>query len=233
MPVPSVEDIWNQVLRELGVRRRIGSAYDGSEASKAFLEVYGETRDELLRSMDWDFARRSIALTLLKGPPPPGGYNPQTPWNSTYPPPGWLYEYGYPSDALELRAIVPQPFLLPNRDPKPALWRIDNDFTLGGGGEILTGGGQILTGADNILIGGSGGPLASGTKVILANVRNAIAIYLAQVIDPSQWNVSFLRVLITSLKEKLAVPLSQNLDLMKSAAQESAVDAAMADKRRG
>jgi hypothetical protein len=228
----SVEDICNQSLRALGVRRRIGWLFEGSEAARAALEVYGQTRDELLRSQDWDFARRPVALVLLKGPPPPGGFNPSQPWSTAYPPPGWLYEYGYPSDAIEIAAIVPPPGFMPDRDPKPGRFRVDNDFTLGGG-EILTGGGAVLTGGGAVLIGGTGGVSASGTKVILTDVRNAVAIYRAQVTDPSQWNAGFTAVMIERLAQKLSVALAQSLDLLKTTAAEGTATVMVADKRRG
>lgn len=232
--MPAVEDIVNQAAREVGIRRRIGWIYEGSELAKVALEIYGQTRDELLRSRDWDFARRSVALTLFKGPPPPGGYNQQQPWSlQQYPPKGWLYEYGYPSDAIEIGAILPQPFLWPDRDPRPARWRVDNDLTLGGG-TVIVGQGTVITGSGTIIVGATEGFFASGTKVILTNVRNAIAVYRAQVTDPSQWNAGFLATFITRLSQKLSVsPLLQNLDLMKATAAESAADSAVADKRRG
>ena len=200
----AVDDLVNQALREGGVKRRIGSVYEGTEAAKTALELYGQARDELLRSEDWDFARRTLALTLLKGPPPAGGYYPGNLWNSTFPPTGWLYEYAYPGDCLQVAAIVPQPGNFPVYDPKPAVWRIDNDNAL-----------------------------SLAAKVILTNVRNAVAIYRAQVIDPSTWNASFTATLIARLAAKFAIALSGSLDLAKAEDQEAAGEAAIADVRRG
>ena len=37
------------------------------------IEVYGQARDELITLKEWSFSRRTAPLTLLKGPPPPGG----------------------------------------------------------------------------------------------------------------------------------------------------------------
>jgi hypothetical protein len=197
-------DLWNQSLRDIGYRRRVAEPYEGTEASKACLEVYGQVRDELLRAEDWDFARRSLPLALLKGPPPAGGYYPGNVWGPTYPPPGWLYEYGYPADCIELGAILPPPGRFPIYDPKPAVWRVDNDNTY-----------------------------SPAVKVILTNVAGAVAIYRAQVIDPSTWNAGFAATLVSRLAAKLAVALAGSPDLMKAAQQESAADGAVANMRRG
>ena len=65
------EQLCNQALRKAKIPKRIGSAYEGSEIAKACLELFGQTRDFLIGSGDWEFARRAnITLTLLKGPPP-------------------------------------------------------------------------------------------------------------------------------------------------------------------
>lgn len=203
-PVQTVEAVVNLALDAIGWPESIADIYEGTRQSRIALRAYNETRDELLRSEDWDFARRTLALTLLKGPPPAGGYYPGNPWSSVFPPPGWLYEYAYPSDCLQVAAIVPQPGNFPVYDPKPALWRVDNDNTL-----------------------------SPAARVILTNVRNAVAIYRAQVIDPSTWNASFTATLVARLAAKFAIALSGSLDLAKAEDQEAAGEAAIADVRRG
>lgn len=125
----NVEDVVNQALMAAGIKRRIADIYEGSDAAKVAIELYGQARDELLRLTDWSFSRRRASLTLLKGPPPDGGYSADQPWTASYPPPGFLYEYTYPSDCLDVRAIISPPGLMPDLDPLPALWRIDNDPT--------------------------------------------------------------------------------------------------------
>src|SRR6185312_7846569 len=105
MAADSPEDICNQSLLLAGRTKRIGDMYEGGDAAVA-LELYAQLRDELLRDRDWDFSRRTASLTLLKGPPPAGGYNPLQPWTTAYPAPGYLYEYAYPNDCLSLQAIT-------------------------------------------------------------------------------------------------------------------------------
>lgn len=200
----AVEDLANQVLVELGYPRMIQTIFEGSKASKAVLEIYGQTRDELLDSDDWPFARRTVSLTLLKGPPPPGGYNPATPWTTAYPKPGWLYEYTYPGDCLEFMAVIPPPSAMFDLDPQPAVWRVDNDSSYD-----------------------------PPKKVLLSNVKSAMGVYTAQIVDISIWEPGFIATLVKALKAKLAITLGQNLDMERESVAETAAVHAATDQRRG
>lgn len=209
-----IVDIVNQALREVGWQRPIAEFYEGSRAARVALDIFGQTRDELLDAGEWPFARRAnVALTLLKGPPPPGGYDPGTPWNNTYPPPGWLYEYLYPDDMLELRAILPSPGAMWDLNPQPQLWRVDND---------------------NSLVDNAGQPTAQ-KKVILCNVAGALATYSAQITDPNLWEPGFIATLVKALKAKFALALQSGnaLDLAKTAESEMAAIAGRAEPARG
>ena len=212
----SVEQIVNEALIAIGYRKRIGDINEGSEASIAALELYGQTRDEILRAQDWPFARAAgVALTLLKGPPPPGGYNPGQPWSNIYPSPPWLYEYAYPSDCLDLLALRGPPRMLPVLDPKPQVWRIDNDL--------------------NPLVSGNP-PVASGPaqKVILAHVKGALATYRRQVTNPLLFEPGFTATLIEALGKKLMPILMPGSAQQEQArAQEVGVVAQLADQHRG
>ncbi len=126
LSLQSPEDVVNNALVRSGYKMRIGSLYDGSAASKCALDIYGQTRDELLRSADWGFAERDVALTLLKTAPA-GGYVSPIVWSSTYPILPWRYEYAYPADALKVRSVRRTTFFLPDYDPKPNVWRVAND----------------------------------------------------------------------------------------------------------
>ena len=109
----SVEDVVNEALSALGWRKPIGDMYEGSPASRAALDVYGETRDELLAQGDWPFALREAALAA----------------SSQTPPSPWVHEYTYPADCLRIRAVRPGPLTGGTRstDPKPILYRTWND----------------------------------------------------------------------------------------------------------
>ena len=179
----SVEDLVNQALVDIGYPERIASIEEGSKASIAAIEVYSQTRDDLLKAALWPLARRAnVPLALLKGPPPAGGYNPGQPWTARFPPPGWLYEYAYPADMIELRAIVAPPGLMFDLDPVAAEFRIDNDNSL-------------------VDLNGNAAPQQ---KVILANVKGAMATYTGQVTNPSLWEPWFTSLIVKRLGEKLS-----------------------------
>ena len=213
----AVEDICNQALRAVGYSRMIAWVYEGSVASRVALEIYRQTRDELLRSGEWPFARGPLALTLLKGPPPPGGFTPLLPWSTVYPPPGWLYEYAYPADCLELLAIVPAPSAMPVLLPQAATFRADNDLAP-----------VVSTGPP---------PSAAGPpqRVILTNQVGAVAIYRRRVTNPALWEPGFTASLIERLAAKFAdsPQLAASPELRQALPQEAAATAAMAGAHRG
>jgi hypothetical protein len=204
------EGLCNQSLRKIGVRKRIGSAYEGSEVAKACHELFGQTRDELIRSADWDFARRAnVALTLLKGPPPIGGYGPWQPWTPVYPPPGWGFEYAYPSDCLQFAAIVPPPTLYPILVPRAANWRVDDD---------------------SFSVTGDAVPPYKG---ILANMPSALCVYRARVTNPALWTADFVETFVDALAEALVPHLAGNLQLKQAEQQTAVAVGAAAERRRG
>lgn len=207
-------DLVNQALRAGGVPDRVGDLYDGSEPARIALELYGQCRDELMRATDWSFARRVVALTRLKGPPPGGGFTPATPWTTIYPYPGFLYEYAYPSDCLDLRAIIAPPGPMPDLDPQPALFRVDNDLT------------PVVSGSP---------PTASGppAKVILCNMTNALGVYRARVTDPATWEPGFIATFVATLGKKFAKAFGDDPNANRANAVEAAGTAAVATEVRG
>lgn len=202
--ISSPEDICNAALVRIGWRGpRIGSLYDGSMVAKTVLDIYGQTRDELLRQNDFDFAERSVALTLLKQAPQGGYYPPNNVWNNSFPPPPWAFEYAYPTDALKVRAVKREPTFLTDYDPQPFVFSVAND--------------QALT------------PPA---KVILCNVPSAILIYTGQVTDPLDWEADFTELMAAALGRRLA-PKLVGLDATKMAAQDEAQSMVVAEREQG
>lgn len=111
------EDLLNQALLQIGWQGKpIADIYEGSKQSRAGLEIYGETRDEVLAQRDWPFALREVALAA----------------SGQIPPSPWANEFTYPSDCLRVRGVRPGPLVptgTPARefDPQPVLWRPWND----------------------------------------------------------------------------------------------------------
>jgi hypothetical protein len=110
----SVENIVNMALDAIGYSRHIADIYEGSPAARVALEIYGQTRDELLQFGDWPFAQREVAAAAVVGQTPP------TPWTS---------EYQWPADCLRLLYVRPGPLTggARSNDPQPVLFQIWND----------------------------------------------------------------------------------------------------------
>jgi len=163
----------------IGYRRRIGSIYEGSMASKVALDIYAQTRDELLRKQSWGFAECYLNMTLLKYAPP-GGYNAALPWTTAYPPVPWLFEYAYPTDCLKVRSVKSATIFLPSFDPQPQVFDIVNDNSL-----------------------------TPPAKTIVCNIQNGILIYTGQITNVTLWEPLFVETLVASLAAKFAPALGQ------------------------
>lgn len=175
--ITSPEDVINLSLARIGYKMRIGSIFDGSLASKKALDIYSQTRDEMLRLGEWDFAERNLAMTLLKQAPP-YGYIPPIEWTPAYPSLPWLYEYAYPTDCLKVRSVRSRTLFPINYDPLPRVFMVEND--------------NAFTPAQ---------------KVILCNVPDAILTYTGQITDPTTWEVDFVEALAAALGRRLAPSL--------------------------
>ena len=154
------EDLLNTALRRVGYSTPIGAIYEGSAASRAALEFYGQTRDDIFGSRDWPFLRQQVSLGAPLKTAPPGGYPPGRAWNPiTDPPLPWVYSYAYPPDCIEIRSLRPTSILIPEFTPM---------FT------------RFTTADDTI----------SHTKVVLTNLSNANAVITGRITDPNQWQDS-------------------------------------------
>lgn len=136
--------ICNLALAKIGSPRRVGSLYDGTLEAKKCLDVYGQERDALLSSGEWDFAEQTIAGTLQKSAPPNYITNP---WTNAYPALPWMFQYAYPDNAIKIRTVKTTPITLPNFDPVYNRYSIDNDPTMSTGSEKV-----ILCNVPNAII---------------------------------------------------------------------------------
>lgn len=178
LTVSSPADVVNASLVRIGYKLNVGSLYDGSLAASKALDVYGQTRDELLRQNDWGFAERNAAMTLLKSAPT--AYVPPTTWDPTlYPPIPWRFSWTYPGDCLKVRAIKPTPIFIPDYDPQPFVYGIAND-----------------------------NGYTPARKVILTMIPAALLVYTGQVTDPTSWESDFIELLVDALGRRLAPSLA-------------------------
>jgi hypothetical protein len=102
--------IANRALSSIGNRSTIASLTEQSNEAIYANQWFNSTRDELLRMAPWDCSfnyEPLVGITATPGTPENPSTVP-TQWNKTLPPPGWAYEYQYPSDCLRACFIVPQ-----------------------------------------------------------------------------------------------------------------------------
>lgn len=177
LPVTNPADLVNVALRRLGSKLNVGNLYDGSEAAQIALDIYGQTRDALLRQLDPGFAQRNVALTLLKTAPT-GGYIPPITWTTSYPPLPWFFEYAWPADCLKVRAVKPTPIFVPVIDPQPCIFDTPNDNAL-----------------------------VPPARVIVCNVENALCVYTGQVTDLTTWDTTSVQAFIAAMERGLAPAL--------------------------
>lgn len=204
--VSSPEDLINLALVPIGYRLRIGSIWEGSVASRKALDVYAQTRDAMLSEFDWGFAKRDATMTLLKQAPANGGYVPGvTPWNgATNPAIPYLFEYAYPADCLQARAVKPAPLFFPNVDPQHYVFSVENDHYLN-----------------------------PTQKVILCNVAPpAILAYTGQLTDLSQWDANAIEAFAATIGRRLA-PSLVGPEMLKLLMPIEAQDLAVAESREG
>jgi hypothetical protein len=175
--VSSVVDLVNNSLKRIGYKKDVGTLFEGSEASKIALDVYGQTRDEFLRDSNFEFANRSVALTLLKQAPVEG-YIPPKVWSSLYPPLPWMFEYAYPDDCLKVRSVRESPIFIMNHDPQPIVYLIANDSSY-----------------------------TPARRVILCNIPNAILNYTGQIMDLTNWDVGAIEGFAAALGRRIAPAL--------------------------
>lgn len=200
--VQSPADLANVALTRMGYRLRVGNLNDGSLAAKKLLDVYAQTRDALLRSFDWQFCERNVAMTLLKSAPP-GGYWPAAPWNPVdYPSLPWAFQYAYPDDCLKVRAIRSGMGFVQSFDPQPVVFSVENDNSV---------------------------PPAK--RVIVCNVPDALLVYTGQVTNPTTWDVGFVEAFSADLAKHVAAGLlGKDGYMIESADAKSAANEAQTEQ---
>lgn len=204
-------DIANRALAAIAAKATIANLdlENSTEAKQARL-LYDTTRDAMLRGAHWNFAKRTMPLSLLKaaaGTPenPTGGA-----WNpATMPAPPWLYEYGYPSDCVLLRSVMSPPsnhqditpplFSTPLSGPVPNLPSRPAPFS-------------VASSTDN-----AGNPI----NVVLCSVQAAICCYTMRVTVEDLWDASFQEAMVFALGSRLAMTLTGNVEVARTAAQQA------------
>jgi len=166
MPVTPA-DVVNQALQMSGNNQPAVTGqpplFDSTPAGVAAAKLYAPCVAFVARQYEWDMARQQIVLAA----------------SGRTPPPGWSYEYLYPTNGVEIWQILPTAVGDPN-NPLPTNWVVAN-----------------------ALIGSP----ASQVKVIWTNVGGAQAIYNNNP-GPDVWDPGFRESVARLLASEFAIALA-------------------------
>ena len=169
----SIESIVNNALDEIGYSRHIGNIMEGSAAARVALDLWGQTRDTLLFTLEPHWARKDEKLILLKQAPDIQGSTAQydlIPWSDAYPPLPWLYEYSLPDDNIKPLQIKAPMAFLPQWRPRAQTFRY---------------------------------VVVASSETLLTNTADAILTYIYKVLDPDMWHQDFQDAMISALGKKM------------------------------
>ena len=179
--VTSKVQICNMALQAAGTRSSIASLDEDSTEANACAAQYDAALEAALQAAHWNFARKQLALTLLK--------------DATTSPPGpvpepWLYEYAYPSDCVQARYIVPQIMSEPGLGPSAA----PNPFWTGPTVRFLVSSDVDANGND--------------IKVILTNQPQAVLVYTKRIVNVGLYDGQFVQALANYLAALITLGLT-------------------------
>jgi hypothetical protein len=182
--------ICNLALDSIGTRSTIASLQENSKEARACARQYLPTLEAVLSAAHWNFARKQVALALLKD----GTKNPP----DAVPQP-WVYEYAWPADCVRARFIMPllqgNPGVVPGSQAlpfwmgPPVRWLVSSDVDAQG----------------------------NAIKVILTNQGNAQLVYTTLITNTLMFDGQFVRAFANYLGHLLAIPLSGDKTLAKQA----------------
>jgi len=204
-----VASVVNQSLDMIGWPEPVGDVQDGSHAANVANRAYRLCRQQLLRAAHWDFCRKQAPMTLL------ADATGNTDGVGTVVPSPWLYEYSYPTDCMKMR-FVPQNLANPSAVVPSGNTQIPNTPLVGGLGALPPGMRIIPT---RFLVSSDYNYPATGDTtgvqgvspqsrvVILSNVREAQAVYTADMLYPTVWDPLFRGAFVAYLAAEIAVPV--------------------------
>jgi hypothetical protein len=209
--VTSRVDLTNRALAAIGTRSTIAAMDEGGNESNNASLVYDATRQELIRAAPWNFATATAQLALLKAARGTAENATSTgAWTNAEPPPGWSYQYAYPSDCLRARKVVP------NVVSAPA-----------GTSPIYP---SSLAGAVTSLWDQPGVRFTIATDkdandnpytCVLVNLDQALICYLRDIAVEDLWDPMFAEAMVCALAGKLANPLTGDKALAKLMMQQA------------
>lgn len=198
-------DICNRALDEAMSRSQITSFSDNAPEAAAANRFYVPVRNQAMRAARWRFMQKVATAGLLKAAPGtnenPDATDDGT-WTSAYPPPPWLYSYQYPSDAIAVWRVLPQPGagftgvpLFGTALGTPTMWSLVDMPAV----PWQVGNDQDEDGND--------------MRVILTNSSQALLMYGRLVSNPDLWDPIFTEAVVQALASKFAISISGKMEL--------------------
>lgn len=206
--------IASQVLDAIGSDFVLGDIKEGSREAQVLLRAYLVCLEQLLRSANWAFARKSAPLQLLADA---RGINPLV---GTVVPSGFVFEYAYPTDCMRVRFVQ-------RRHQNPSGPFPAGNIAVPAGVPQTTGSTEMVghrirparyvIATDSNYTGPLQSPLQStigvsptNRTVILTDVENAHCTYTALMLYSDNWDSLFRAALVAYIASEVALPLTKD-----------------------
>ncbi len=211
-----VADILNQSLDAAAIDFTIGDPEEGTIPAQKCLRAYGQCRDQLLRTAQWDFARKTAPMVLL------ADATGQTPNVGTMVAVPWTYSYAYPDDCMKIRFVPWNPVQAPAAPPGNITPPFPASPQTSGGGQSPLTGMRIKPSRFTVATDFNYPPAPmmntwdvqgvspAGRTVVLSNVMQAQAVYTARMIYPSVWDPLFRAALVAYIASEIALSLAKD-----------------------
>lgn len=184
--------ICNLALDCIGTRSTISSMTEGSAEAAACSRQWDPAVEAVLQAAHWNFARKQIALALLKdGTVTPDQGVPQP----------WVYEYAVPQDMLQARYVMPL--------------SVSQNTTFVGTPAVQ----YPITPTVRFIVSSDDDQSGNAINVILTNQAQAVLCYTYRVANVNLFDAQFVTALANYLGYRLSIPLSGDKALAKMAWQ--------------
>lgn len=199
----SITELCNESLQKVGTRSSIASISEDSNEARQCLIAFETIRLRLIRSAPWGFCKAVSQLAVLKALPgtPENTAALASTWQSSYPPPGWLYSYAKPSDCLRMRYVLGNE--ASGGNPSVPIFSYNGVQYV----SLMAAPARFALGIDGVGV--------NQVAVINTNAQNALAIYNADVADDDLWEGDFRDAFTYALGSALALALTSDRGLAK------------------
>lgn len=185
-------DIANLALGQAGTRSNISAFVERSREAAEIRLQYPVALESILSGAHWNFARRQMALTLIKS---------ATSGDTTVPLP-WTYEYAYPADCAQARYILPTV-------------AVDASASVPGVPAPVT----LRAPPPRFIISADVDDSGNDIKVILTNQPQAVLVYTKRMTNVAMYDGPFIQALAQYLAGRIAIPLTGDRGKMRDCVQ--------------